>query len=246
MTISYLRQGCVAITTVCRKVFKASFAGRSLCREAEISAGIRQMAPDPSGSFLRRRTSSRNRCSALGFQRIARHLDVLPRFWSNSCRASALRHRRQGRRAQLRDQPQDIGEQVLRNGHLRHLEDDVAGVAHDLRADLDQLLLERRQRPVLHGFQRRQSPQEVAEVRVSGLEGGTAAYLTPPCRVLISHEKLSSLFSKPYPVLKLGPIPRSFGRLFRHHHCLKRSRDMTLVHASTKSRTNFSRASLAA
>src|SRR5262249_36781600 len=31
----------------------------------------------------------------------------------------------------------------------RHLEDDIASVAHHLRADLDQLLLQARQRPVL-------------------------------------------------------------------------------------------------
>src|SRR5215831_9864895 len=35
------------------------------------------------------------------------------------------------------------------DGDLRHLEDDIASVAHHLRADLDQLLLQARQRPVL-------------------------------------------------------------------------------------------------
>jgi hypothetical protein len=35
------------------------------------------------------------------------------------------------------------------NGDLGHLEDDIAAVAHHLRADLDQLLFEAGQRPVL-------------------------------------------------------------------------------------------------
>ncbi len=44
--------------------------------------------------------------------------------------------------------PQDVREQVPWNSHLGRLEDDVAGVADDLRCDLDQFLLERRQRPI--------------------------------------------------------------------------------------------------
>jgi hypothetical protein len=38
--------------------------------------------------------------------------------------------------------PQDVGEQVSRNGDLSHLERDIAPVAHDLRANLDEFLLE--------------------------------------------------------------------------------------------------------
>src|ERR1039458_9839863 len=44
------------------------------------------------------------------------------------------------------------------------LESDIAAVAHHLRADLDQLLLQARQRPVLDRFRRRQRAQEVAKV----------------------------------------------------------------------------------
>jgi hypothetical protein len=46
---------------------------------------------------------------------------------------------------------------------IRHLEGDVAAVANDLRAELDQLFLKARQRPVLNRFWCRQ-PQEIAEV----------------------------------------------------------------------------------
>ena len=38
--------------------------------------------------------------------------------------------------------PQNVGEQLFRNGNLGHLERDVAAMADDLRANLDQLLLQ--------------------------------------------------------------------------------------------------------
>ena len=47
---------------------------------------------------------------------------------------------------------------------LGHLECDVAAVVDDLRADLDQLLLQARQRPVLDRLGCRQRAQEVAEI----------------------------------------------------------------------------------
>src|SRR5512132_3693121 len=42
------------------------------------------------------------------------------------------------------DQPQDLGEQRPRNGHFGQLESDVPAVAHDLAADLDELIAQRR------------------------------------------------------------------------------------------------------
>ena len=45
-----------------------------------------------------------------------------------------------GRRPQPGDQRQDVGEQLPRHRHLRHVEGDVAAVADDLGTDLDQLL----------------------------------------------------------------------------------------------------------
>ncbi len=56
------------------------------------------------------------------------------------------------------------GEQVLRNRDLGHPERDSARAAGDLRADLDQLFLERRQRPVLDRFGRGRRAQKIAEV----------------------------------------------------------------------------------
>jgi hypothetical protein len=50
------------------------------------------------------------------------------------------------------------------NGDLGHLEGDVAAVADDLAADLDQLLLQAGQRPGLDRFGRRQRAQEIAEI----------------------------------------------------------------------------------
>ena len=63
---------------------------------------------------------------------------------------------------QFPDQPQNLLEHLPWN--LGHLEDEIATVADDLRADLDQLLLQARQRPVLDRFGRRQRAQEIAEI----------------------------------------------------------------------------------
>ena len=46
------------------------------------------------------------------------------------------------------DQPQDLLEQFSLHRDLGHLEDGVTGVAHDLGADLDQLLSQAGQRPL--------------------------------------------------------------------------------------------------
>ena len=50
------------------------------------------------------------------------------------------------------------------NGDLGDLEGDTAAMADDLGADLDQLLLQARQRPVLDRLRRRQRAQEIAEI----------------------------------------------------------------------------------
>jgi hypothetical protein len=50
------------------------------------------------------------------------------------------RWRRIRRRPQFGDQSQDLGEQPPRHGDLGHLESDIAVVADEFGADLDQLL----------------------------------------------------------------------------------------------------------
>ncbi len=47
------------------------------------------------------------------------------------------------------DTAKDVGEQVFGNRDLHHLEGDVAAVADDPRADLEELLSQRCQRPLL-------------------------------------------------------------------------------------------------
>ena len=59
---------------------------------------------------------------------------------------------------------QYVGEQVSRDCDLRHLEGNVAPVAHDLAANLYQPVSQRRQRPVVDGFRQREGAQEVTEV----------------------------------------------------------------------------------
>jgi hypothetical protein len=64
----------------------------------------------------------------------------------------------------------EIVELILIKTHLSrefgfsHLKRDIAAMAHDLRADLDQLLFEARQRPILYGFRRRQRAEKIAKI----------------------------------------------------------------------------------
>ena len=67
-------------------------------------------------------------------------------------------------RSQFCDQPQNLLEHLPWDSDLGHLEDDVTAVAHDLRADLDQLLLQARQRPVLDRLRCCERAQEIAEI----------------------------------------------------------------------------------
>ena len=66
--------------------------------------------------------------------------------------------------AQFCDEPQYLLEYLPWGGDLGHLEGDIAPVADDLRANLDQLFLEARQRPILDRLGRCQCAQEVAEI----------------------------------------------------------------------------------
>ena len=56
------------------------------------------------------------------------------------------------------------------NRNFRHLEGDIAAVADNFGADLDQLLLQAGQRPVLDRFGCRQGAQEVAEIVGEGVK----------------------------------------------------------------------------
>ena len=66
--------------------------------------------------------------------------------------------------AQFRDQPQNLPEHLPCDGDLGHLEDNIAAVVHHLRADLDQLVLQTRQRLVVNRLRRRQRAEEIAEI----------------------------------------------------------------------------------
>src|SRR5215211_8985889 len=65
---------------------------------------------------------------------------------------------------QVVDHLQDAAEQITRYRHLGHLEDRVAGVRDDLRADLDHLLAKRGQRPAFDLIWQSQRAQEVGQV----------------------------------------------------------------------------------
>ena len=65
---------------------------------------------------------------------------------------------------QASDAAQDFGKQGARHCDLGQLEHDVAAMAHDPGADLDQLLAQRGQRPMLDPLRQGQCAQEVGEV----------------------------------------------------------------------------------
>ena len=77
---------------------------------------------------------------------------------------NALRCRCNGRRPQFRDHPQNVCKEIFGNGDFGHLKRDIAAMADDLRADLDQLFLQARQRPLLDRLRRRQRAQKIAEI----------------------------------------------------------------------------------
>jgi len=64
----------------------------------------------------------------------------------------------------IRDVGKDTAEQVSGHGHLGHLEDGVAGMGDELRADLHELVADTGQRPVLHLLRKREGAQEVGKV----------------------------------------------------------------------------------
>ncbi len=59
---------------------------------------------------------------------------------------------------------QDLSEQCSGDGDFCELECDVSTMSHDLRANLDELLPKRRQRPVLDLLRQSQRAQEVADI----------------------------------------------------------------------------------
>ena len=61
--------------------------------------------------------------------------------------------------AAVGDERQNLLKQLPWDGDLGDLEGDTASMADDLRADLNQLFLQARQRPVLDRLRRRQRPQ---------------------------------------------------------------------------------------
>ena len=73
------------------------------------------------------------------------------------------------RQPQFGDQPQNLGEQHSWHGDLGHLERNVASVADDLRADLDKLLLQAGQGPVLDWLGRRECRADCRTPRAARL-----------------------------------------------------------------------------
>src|SRR3954447_22786261 len=75
-----------------------------------------------------------------------------------------------GQCPQPRDQQQDVREHLPRYRDFGKLECDVAVMADDLRADLDQLLLEAGQRPRLCCLWHRQCAHEITQIVGQGMK----------------------------------------------------------------------------
>ena len=75
----------------------------------------------------------------------------------------ASRSCRKWPRPEPRDPTEDLGEQRSRHRHFGQLEHDVAAVADDSGTDLDQLLEQGGERPLLDVLRQRQRAQEVGE-----------------------------------------------------------------------------------
>src|SRR3546814_17212281 len=67
------------------------------------------------------------------------------------------------------DPPQDVPEQIEAYGNFGRLERDVVAMSDDLGADLDQLLPDGGQRPMLHLLRPRQAPRKVGEIVGQGM-----------------------------------------------------------------------------
>ncbi len=106
---------------------------------------------------------------------------------------------------------QDVGEKVSRDCDLRQLESDIAAAADDLRADLDRLFLQARQRPVPDRFGRRQRAQEIAEIvgqrmklKADGVRGERATGKPGPADRALA--LLSPLFARAAPIAEADDI----------------------------------------
>jgi len=93
-----------------------------------------------------------------------------------SQRRSTSHRRRQW--TQRGDCREDLLEQRTRHHHLRHLEGDRSTVPDDLRADLDQPVPQRGQRPMLDLLGQRQGAPTTSSPR----QRGARPPLVPPCR----------------------------------------------------------------
>src|SRR5262249_58825024 len=101
-----------------------------------------------------------NACSRVGSGHFPWHLDVLLLSVALECTTSSVSRWRGWRlRPQFRDEAQNLLEHLPCDGDLGHLEDNIAAVAHYLRADLDELVLQACQRPVPDRLRRRQRAQ---------------------------------------------------------------------------------------
>jgi hypothetical protein len=171
----------------------ASLSANERPIDARVEAGIAEIAADPGQTvpdIPRMEPGSSQICDGFGFlTSVSMQTDChrraggpnrgLRRVLTNAQLPNASGCRNVRRRPRFGDETQDVGEEVSRNCDLRHLKRDIATVAHDLRADLDQLLFEAGQRPILDRFGRDDVRVDVINLmtRVDDLPAFAAAFV---------------------------------------------------------------------
>jgi len=126
------------------------------------SGGFR--APDKPGRWFSRQVKGDSARRAPKSSALAPKGTNLPSMSPRARPGRSCSRRANRRRAQRRDQPQDIREQAARDGNLSHLEGNVAAVADDLCANLDQLLPQAGERPILDRLRRCERAKEVPKI----------------------------------------------------------------------------------
>ena len=101
-----------------------------------VSPGSRQAKPSTQHKCGVHQAPESQKASPQGHRDAPPPLVSGPRGWPGWSRF----RRGVRRRAQRRDQLQDVSEHVARDGNLGHLESDVSTVTDDRRADVDELL----------------------------------------------------------------------------------------------------------
>ena len=145
-----------------RRACRPTFPGYRSCGSRSSVLGVPRQRNSIAADSLTAKTA---RCSAPLGRNSLLYVDQGVPLPSSAVASDLIsRSRWCGRCPKLGDQHQGFLEPLSRHRDLGHLKGRVAAVAHDLGADLDQLLAQAGQRPRLRHLRYRQRPHEIAEI----------------------------------------------------------------------------------